>query len=116
MLIVEALSKNEYDNNTKYEYSYRLIKSNVKLLQMDSAEIESYGIEVERRDIVNDKLVKIERDSVKNISPHMCKVSKLLNMLYANTVSPIHLIDVLAEYIDEYVIDFDKILKDIYIC
>ncbi|MDF2675395.1 MAG: Uncharacterized protein K0R09_3667, partial [Clostridiales bacterium] len=36
----------------------------------------------------------------------------LLKMLYENIVSPLHLLDILGEYVDEYIIDFDSALKD----
>ncbi|KYH28464.1 MULTISPECIES: DUF6514 family protein [Clostridium] len=116
MLVVESLGRTEYHGDVQYHYSYRVIKDKVTFLDGCMKDIQSYGIEVERQDIVNGKLVRIERDSVKCISPHRHKVHELLKMLYDNVVSPIHLIDILGEYIDNYVTDFDEILKDIYIC
>jgi hypothetical protein len=35
-----------------------------------------------------------------------------MRMLYENAVSPIHLIDVLGEYIDEYIIDYDLYISE----
>lgn len=116
MLIVENVGRIEYRDNVQYNYSYRVIKDKVTFLDGDKQEIQSYGIEIERQDIIDGKLVGIERDSVKCISPHRHKVHDLVKMLYDNLVSPIHLIDILGEYIDEYITDFDEILKDIYIC
>ena len=49
----------------------------------------------------------IERDSVEYISPALYKVNSLLSLLYNNNVSPVHLVDVIGEYVDEYVEDFD---------
>ena len=116
MLVVENLCRREMCDNVQFNYSYRIIKDKVIFSDYDKLEIQSYGIEVERQDIVDDKLVKIERDLVKCISPHRHKVHNLLKMLYDNIVSPVHLIDILGEYLDEYITDFDEILKDIYIC
>lgn len=116
MLIVENLCRTEANEDVKYEYSYRVIKDKVAFLEGGSQEIQSYGIEIERQDFMDGKLVEIERDMVKCISPHRHKVHDLAKMLYDNIVSPLHLIDILGEYIDEYITDFDEILKDIYIC
>ncbi|EKX80021.1 hypothetical protein JQ032_14220 [Clostridium botulinum] len=33
-------------------------------------------------------------------------------MLYEQTVSPIHLIDIIGEYTDEYVVDYENVLKN----
>ncbi|WP_407644975.1 DUF6514 family protein [Clostridium polyendosporum] len=45
-----------------------------------------------------------------SISPQRHKVHNLLKMIYDNGVSPRHLIDILGEYVDTYVIDFDVAL------
>jgi hypothetical protein len=116
MLVVENLCKNESCDDIKFNYSYRMIKDKVIFSEYGKLEIQSYGIEVERIDILDDKLVKVERELVKCISPHRHKVHNLLKMLFDNVVSPLHLIDVLGEYIDDYITDYDEILKDIYIC
>lgn len=119
MIIVEDLRRMEsIDNlNNKYsEYSYRIIKDKVTFTEGERHEIQSYGIEIERKAFQDGKLVKLERDMIKSISPHRHKVQELCKMLYDSIVSPIHLIDILGEYIDEYITDFDEILKDIYIC
>lgn len=116
MLVVENLCRNEICNEGEFNYSYRIIKDKVIFSEYDRLEIQTYGIEVERQDIVEGKIVKIERDIVERISPHRHKVHNLLKMLYDNLVSPLHLVDILGEYIDDYITDFDEILKDIYIC
>lgn len=116
MLVVENLCRSEICDNVQYNYSYRIIKDKVSFSEYDKLEIQSYGIEVERQDIVDGKLTEVERDSIKCISPHRHKVHNLVKMLYDNIVSPLHLVDILGEYIDEYITDFDEILKDIYIC
>ncbi|SFB42288.1 DUF6514 family protein [Clostridium frigidicarnis] len=108
MLIVEQLNRVEEIGGNNYLYSYRMIKKEVVVPFYDcSTPIQGYGIEVERQELVNGVVVNIERDIVATISPYRHKVRELLKVLYANCVSPIHLIDVLGEYIDEYVIDFN---------
>lgn len=114
MVIVESLIKNENLGEAKYNYFYRMVRSEISLTcEDDPIEVQSYGIEIERQDVVNGQMVNIERDCVKSISPHRHKVHNLLKLLYDNQVSPVHLIDILGEYIDEYIVDFDEALKEI---
>jgi hypothetical protein len=99
MMVVENLWRKLNIDNRECDYSYRLIKSDFKGTAV-------YGIEVERIDYYDDKIVNIERDSIDKISPIYDNVLQLLNLVYENQVSPIHLIDVLGERVDELVEDF----------
>lgn len=113
-MVVESMIRNEIADGMKKNYIYRLTKNKVSLaFGTDSMEVQSYGIEIERQDVENGSIVNIERDSVKSISPHRHKVHNLLNLLYDNCVSPIHLIEILGDYIDEYIVDFDEAFKQI---
>lgn len=113
-MVVENLIRTESREDVKFVYLYRLLKGNVKITYgIDTIEVQSYGIEIERQDMIDGKLVNIERDCVKSISPERHKVHNLLKLLYDNNVSPMHLIDVIGDYIDEYIVDFDKEIKDI---
>lgn len=108
-MVVENLVRTESVEKIKYNYFYRLLKGKISIpCEVDAVEVQSYGIEIERQDLLNGELINIERDCVKNISPDRNKVHNLLELLYDHSVSPIHLIDVLGDYIDEYIIDFDK--------
>jgi hypothetical protein len=114
MMIVESMVRNEICENMRKNYFYRLTKDKVSLeFGEEAMEVQSYGIEIERQDIVNNSIVNIERDSVKCISPHRHKVHNLLKLIYDHCVSPVHLIDVLGDYVDEYIVDFDEALKEI---
>lgn len=114
MMIVESMIRNEVCEGIKRNYFYRLTRDTISLvLGGDVMEVQSYGIEIERQDIVNGSIVNIERDFVKSISPHRHKVHNLLKLLYDNCVSPIHLVEILGEYIDDYIVDFDEALKEI---
>ena len=53
------------------------------------------------------KVVQIERDKIERISTKEEKVRQLLELLHIYQVSPIHLVDVLGEYVDNYVCDFN---------
>ena len=117
MVVLENLSKKVTDDDVRHNYFYRLVKSQMNVaMDNESTEVQAYGIEIERQDIVDDVVVFIERDCVENISPQRHKVKNLLKLLYENTVSPIHMIEVLGDYIDEYISDFDEMLKDIANC
>ncbi|QAT41270.1 DUF6514 family protein [Clostridium sp. JN-9] len=111
-MIVESMVKSETIGGRIYEYYYRMLKNNVSLSYgNDTMEVQSYGIEVERHNIVNGAVREVSVDSIKSISPYRFKVHNLLKLLYDNEVSPVHLIEVLGEYIDKYVIDFDEKLE-----
>jgi hypothetical protein len=117
MIIIENLSKKMMENDVKHNYFYRLVKSEMSVsMYGELTQVQAYGIEIERQDILDDTVVFIERDCVENISPQRHKVKNLLKMLYDNNVSPIHMIDILGEYIDEYIVDFDEMLKNIGTC
>ena len=114
MVVVQNLKKSLTEDNIEFNYSYRVIKSESSInLKSGVIPVQAYGIEVERQDYKNNELVNIERESIKYISPQRHKVQNLLKLLYDNTVSPIHLIDILGEYVDEYVIDFEENDKNI---
>jgi Family of unknown function (DUF6514) len=109
MAVVELLIRSEEVDGTKYKYFYRLIKREIAI----TSEIEgiiptqSYGIEIERHDMVKDSLVNVERNSVYNVSTSRHKVHNILKYLFENTVSPVHLIDIVGQETDENVIDYN---------
>lgn len=101
MLVVKSLmDSEEKEDKTKIIYNYRLTKENYLSGQ-------AYGIEVERQDFVEGILVNIERDEIRKISNIKEKVNNLLEIIHKNKVSPIHIVDILGEYVDNYVIDFN---------
>ncbi len=117
MIVIENLCKRVLEDDVKHNYFYRLVKSEMSVsMYGEPTEVQAYGIEIERQDIIEDTVVFIERDCVENISPQRHKVKNLMKMLYDNTVSPIHIIDVLGDYIDSYISDFDEMLKEIATC
>lgn len=101
MRIVENFTKTVTRDEVKCEYSYRIT-------EVDFHGVSAYGIEIERKDYLNNALINVERDSVEKISCYLEKVQKLTNMLYVYEVSPVHLIDIIGEYVDEYVQDFTQ--------
>ncbi|OAA93379.1 DUF6514 family protein [Clostridium coskatii] len=109
-MIIENLISKEKVDQIKYVYFYRLLKGKIAISysHKDVEEVQAYGIEIERQDILDGKLINVQRDSVQNISPERYKVHNLLKLLYDNKVSPIHLVDVIGDYVDEYSMDFDN--------
>ncbi|NLM35749.1 MAG: hypothetical protein GX206_09960 [Clostridiales bacterium] len=113
MVIVETLTRTEEFGKLTYLYSYKLTEGYILMdVKGEKKSIKSYGIEVERLDIRNGKPVNIITESIDNISPNREKVYKLLKTLHQHGVSPIHLIDVIGEYVDQYVGDFDIKLEE----
>ena len=115
MKVIESLSKIEVVEEMKYKYFYRLIKSSFTTTHKDEeVKVDCFGIEIERHDIINNCITKIERESINRISPYRYKVHNLLKFVNDNSVSPIHLIDVLGQYVDDYVVDFNDSLENFH--
>jgi hypothetical protein len=106
-MIIENISKTMLVNGNKYTYNYRLIKEKT-LLSMEDLEsnrpMDLYGIYVEL-EINSDGKTEVLKNYVKDISSKECKVHNLLNCLYEHTVSPIHLFDVVEDFLDKYILD-----------
>lgn len=114
MFIVENLMKSVKDEDIERNYFYRLMKSNMIFWhESKPIKIKAYGIEIERQDTLNGKIVNIERDCIKNISPQIHRVTGLLNTLYRYCVSPFHLTDIIGDYEDECLLDFDNEIKEV---
>jgi hypothetical protein len=112
---MDTLSKSLNDGGVERKYEYRIIKSSFIRNECIVEEIQSYGIEIERNDIQDGKIFNIERNIIKNISPNRHKVQALTKLLYDNMVSPINFVEVLGDYVDEYIRDFDSASKNISI-
>ena len=98
MEIEECLNTTIDFDDRKINYSYRLTK---RLFHSEDV----YGIEVERQDIKFGKLVKIERDSIEVVSKNRAKANELLELLFNNEVSPIHLVDIISPYVEDGYVD-----------
>ena len=66
-----------------------------------------YGIVVKKESIKNKVVLSTIEDRVDIISKKKEVVQKLLDLLYRNQVSPIHLIDVIGETVDNCVLEFN---------
>lgn len=98
MRIVETRDISVKINEREMQYIYRL-------LLKDYNNKKVYGLEVERRDISNNQVVNIERESIEEISIVKDRVKEMIDILYNGIVSPIHVVDILGEEIDKCVAD-----------
>lgn len=101
-MIKEKFVFSRITNGIERKYYYKLIKT---IIGKDDV----FGIEVERIDLKDDIIIDTFKDSIELVSPIEDKVKNLLRMLYENQVSPIHLIDIVGPFVDEYVNDFKEI-------
>ncbi|WP_243122783.1 DUF6514 family protein [Haloimpatiens lingqiaonensis] len=114
MIVVENSIRRLQDGDLTRIYSYRLLKNEISLyFKGNNGAVQAYGIEVERQDMLDGKVINIQRDCVSSISPYRHKVHNLMKILYENTVSPIHLIDMVGEEVDYSIEDFECELKNI---
>ena len=97
---IKELTLTKNVNNITMRYLYKLLRTNFNKEYV-------YGIEIEREDIQGEKIINIEKESVDIISPKKEKVDDILNILYRNEVSPIHLIDIIGLDVDKAVFDFN---------
>lgn len=101
-MVIENLIINRCINNVEMRYSYKLTECNFN-------NVQAYGIAIERMDYKNCIKVNSLVEEVKLISPNKEKVKNLLYTLYNAEVSPLHLIDIIGECVDESVNDFKDI-------
>ena len=112
MVVVENMSRGKIVGDMRHVYSYRMVRSDISMTSDNGTiQVQSYGIEAERQDMLNDEIVAIKRELIYNVSPHRHKVHNLLKLLHDNIVSPIHVVDVIGEYVDSYVCDYDEMLE-----
>ena len=97
---IKELTLTKNVNNITMRYLYKLLRTNFNKEYV-------YGIEIEREDIQGEKIINIEKEPVDIISPKKEKVDDILNKLYRNEVSPIHLIDIIGLDVDKAVFDFN---------
>lgn len=101
-MIKEKLVFKRITNGIERVYNYKLIKSVIGVNEV-------FGIEIEREDFKGDIKIDTYKDSIELISPNEKKVREVLDILYKNGVSPIHLVDIAGEFVDECVNDFSDI-------
>ena len=96
----EYICKSE-DDGIEFNYCYRLTRSTYRGIPV-------YGIEIERKDYIGIKNINLERDRIDMISYEKHKVKDILMNLYKNKLSPIHLVDIIGYYADEFAYKSDS--------
>lgn len=102
-MVVENLILTRSTDDVEQKYFYKLTTKSYK-------NVQAFGIEVDREDSRDGDIIKKESDLVELVSTNKEKVRSLLDILYRNQVSPIHLVEIIGEYVDKYVSDFDEAL------
>lgn len=92
-MIIEKSIRTKYCEGLERIYTYEITK------QYEDNIIE-YGVEVRREDKSKTGQIKVVKNRVGSISSNKEKIEEIINILSRNEVSPIHLKDVLRDYID----------------
>ena len=92
-MIIEKSIRTKYCEGLERIYTYEITK------QYEDNIIE-YGVEVRREDKSKAGKIKVVKNRVGSISSNKEKIEEIINILSRNEVSPIHLKDVLRDYID----------------
>lgn len=100
MKIKKSLSKIISIDDKETRYIYRIIENKLKSVQ-------AFGIEIERQDLNNGQIINLERDSVSIVASEEKKANEILMLLFNNIVSPIHLVDIVGEYSDLCINEFN---------
>ena len=95
-MIEEKSVRTKYSEGIERIYTYQITK------QYEENIIE-YDIEAKREDKSQGNIIKIVKSQIKNISSDQDRMDEIINLLWRNEVSPIHLQDILSDYIDKYV-------------
>lgn len=92
-MIVEKSIKTKYSEGIERIYTYKVTK------QYEESIVE-YGIEVRREDKSKGDIIKIVKNQVRSVSSNREEIEEIVKVLSRNEVSPIHLQDILSDYID----------------
>lgn len=98
-MALEKVIKTKQLGEVQMQYVYKLIQGEYNK-QM------AYGIKVERNEILQGEIIHTVSEEVRIISNVRDKVTKIIEKLSFYEVSPIHLIDIIGEDVDNCVFDF----------
>lgn len=100
MRILEEYSIIKENEGRELRYFYRLTQSQYQ-------NFPAYGIEIVREDYQGTVKVGEDKEYIKFVSTQRHRVKQMVISLYKNEVSPIHLVDILGEFVDGQVYEFD---------
>lgn len=100
--------KTSLENGKEYIYIYYLTESS-KDISIEELEVSvpSYGIGIIREEVYQGKVIDTFEDRFDSVSPVRNKVISLIDFLIDNEVSPLHLIDVIGESVDNWITDYE---------
>ena len=104
MRILEEYSVVRQNEEIELRYFYRITKSQY-------CGFDAYGVEVERKDYKGLTKIKEEKDNIELVSTQRHKVKQIVMNLCKYEVSPIHLVDILGEFVYEHAYEFDMELS-----
>lgn len=108
MVKIQIESINLTFEDKEYNYSYFLTK-NVEV-DKSNGKLNTYGIEVSCSGVNNDYF---KSEHIKNLASSKSFVLKIINYLIDNKVSPVHVLDILSDKMEEeteYVLLMSKCL------
>lgn len=108
-IINEVMScRTALDDGSELIYKYYITEDERKVdVEDKSVEVKGYGICAETQKLKDGKMQVTFKDSVECINPYKKKVVAIIGFLARNEVSPIHLVNVIGEKVDDMVCDFD---------
>lgn len=108
-----ASCRNLIEGGREYLYRYYLLEGELELSQDGMAvSVPSYGIFESAHEVFDGEEVCFFEEAVECVSPDRIKVLDLIYLLKNNNASPIHLIDIIGEKVDEWVTDFDDVINE----
>lgn len=113
-MIIDTINCSIKCDDGELEYIYNLTERKLSLeVKGKEEEIITYGVEAQSYMIKENKKVLIFKDAVEILTPYKHKAKDFINMLRRNQVSPVHLLNVAEEVIEEYYLDFEKVVQAI---
>ncbi|QCX34427.1 hypothetical protein FDN13_12360 [Caloramator sp. E03] len=103
-----AFYKTSIDDR-EYIYKYYVLETSKEMaINNKKYIIPCYGICIVSEVYENGNMCFSFEDSIEHLTPLLSKVLNLVEYLKNNGVSPVHLIDIAGEFVDEWVNDFDE--------
>lgn len=101
--------KVENDEHVVYVFKYYILEDTKEILINEShINVPCYGIEISSERVVDGRTEDIYCDNISVVSSVKDKVINLIEFLKEKEVSPYHIIDIVGEYADEWVRDFEN--------
>lgn len=113
-MIIDTINCRIKCDDGELEYIYNLTERKLSLeVEGKEEEIITYGVEAQSYLVKENKKVLVFRDAIDVLTPYKHKAKEFINILKKNEVSPVHLLDIAEEIIEEYYLDFEKVVQAI---